>query len=239
MAILLDFLVCHGNLAPGLTIMEDGSLITERIPVTLMQKYLQKGHHLFIDNYYTSMSLATYFLQNSTHITGTIRDTRKHFPVELKTMKLQKGEAAFYQHNGLVVVKYRAMKDRAAGKPKEVYVLSTAHAPAMGHTNKRDKDGNVIQKPTCINAYNHSMGGVDLMDQQLDGIDVLRKSYKWYKKLFLRLVMQCALSAHKLYRLNGGKDVFLYFLLDVCTQLLLNAPRLERPLRRQAIDNIV
>ena len=76
------------------------------------------------------------------------------------------------------------------------------------------------------------------MDQQLDGIDVLRKSYKWDKKLFLRLVRQCTLSAHKLYRLNGGKDVFLYFLLDVCTQLLLNAPRLERPLRRPAIDNI-
>ena len=59
--ILLDFLVYHGNLAPGLTIMEDGCLMTERIPVTLMQKYLQKGHHLFIENYYTSMSLATYF----------------------------------------------------------------------------------------------------------------------------------------------------------------------------------
>ena len=28
------------------------------------------------------------------------------------------------------------------------------------------------------------MGGVDMMDQQLDTIDVLRKSYKWYKKFF-------------------------------------------------------
>ena len=111
-----------------------------------------------------------------------------------------------------MVVKYRAMKDRASGKPKEVYVLNTVHAPAMGHTNKRDKDGDVIQKPTCINAYNHSMGGVDLMDQELDGLDVLQKSYKWYKKLFLRLVMQCVLLAHKLYRLNGGKDVFFTFL---------------------------
>ena len=112
-----------------------------------------------------------------------------------------------------MVVKYREMKDRAAGKPKEVYVLSTAHAPAMDHTNKRDKDGNAIQNPTCINAYNCSMGGVDLMDQQLDDIDALPKSYKWYKKLFLILVMQCALSFHKLYMLNGGKDVFLYFTL--------------------------
>ena len=44
----------------------------------------------------------------------------------------------------------------------------------MDHTNKWDIDGSVIQKPTCMNAYNHAMGGVDLMDQQLDAIDVLR-----------------------------------------------------------------
>ena len=37
--ILFDFLVYHGDLAPGLIIMQDGSLITERIPLTLMQKY--------------------------------------------------------------------------------------------------------------------------------------------------------------------------------------------------------
>ena len=37
------------------------------------------------------------------------------------------------------------MKDRTAGKPKEVYVFSTAHALALGHTNKRDKDGNATE----------------------------------------------------------------------------------------------
>ena len=108
----------------------------------------------------------------------------------------------------------------------------------MGHTKKRDKDGNSIMKPTCIISYNQNMGGVNVMDQQLDAIDVLRKSYKWYKKLFLRLVMQCSLSAHKLYKLHGGKDDFLHFLLDVCTHLLINAPRLERPMKRTVVDSI-
>ena len=46
------------------------------------------------------------------------------------------------------------------------YVLSTEHVPAMGHTNKRDKDGNIITKPTCIISYNHNTVGVDVMDQQ-------------------------------------------------------------------------
>ena len=49
--ILLDFIVYHGNLAQGLVRMEEGCLTTERIPVTLMQNYLEKGHHLFIDKF--------------------------------------------------------------------------------------------------------------------------------------------------------------------------------------------
>ena len=81
------------------------------------------------------------------------------------------------------------------------------------------------------------MGRVDIMDQQLDAIDVLRKSKKWYKKLLLRLVMQCSLSAHKLYKLQGGKNDFLYFLLDLCTHLLINAPRLERPMKGTAVNS--
>ena len=236
--ILLDFIVYHGNIAPQLIEMEEGALITERIPATLMERYFGKGHNLYIDNFYTSLRLAKYLIENGTNVTGTIRENRKQFPLELKNTSLQKGEAAFYQHDSIVIVKYRAKRDSARGQPKVVYVLSTSHGAAMKNTNRVDTDGNVIQKPTSIIDYNHNMGGVDLVDQQLDSLDVLRKSYKWYKKLFLRLVMQCALASHKLYKKQGGKDDFLFFLQDVCTLLLQNAPRLERNPSRVAIDNI-
>ena len=231
--ILLDFLVYHGNMADSLVEMGDGALLTERIPTTLMQRYLNKGHHLFIDNYYTSLPLAKHLLQNCTHVTGTIKENRKKFPDELKVLNLERGQAAFYQSNDIVIAKYRSNKDRAAGKPKCVNILSTGHGAAMGNTAKRDRDGNIIQKPMSIISYNHNMEGVDLLDQQFEGIDALRKSYKWYKKLFLRLVMQCSLSAHKLYKLQGGNDIFLHFLLDAISNLLLNSPRLGKPLTGQ------
>ena len=57
--ILVDFLVYHGNIAPVLTKMADDSLVTERIPVTLMQRHLNKGHHIFMDNF-----IPLYLLQN-------------------------------------------------------------------------------------------------------------------------------------------------------------------------------
>ena len=196
--ILLDFIVYHGNIAPQLIEMEEGALITERIPATLMERYFGKGHNLYIDNFYSSLRLTKYLIENGTNVTGTIRENKKQFP-------------AFYQHDSIVIVKYRAKRDSARGQPKVVYVLSMSHAAAMKNTNRMDTDGHVMQKPSIID-YNHNMGGVDLVDQQLDSLDILRKSYKWYKKLFLRLVMQCALASHKLYMKQGGKDDFLFFL---------------------------
>ena len=119
-----------------------------------------------------------------------------------------------------------------------VYVLHTSHGAALKNTNRMNTDGNVIQKPTSIIDYNHNMGSVDLVNQELDSLDVLRKLYKQYKKLFLRLVMQCALASHKLHKKEGGKDDFLFFLQHVCPLLLQNTPRLERNPFRVAIDNI-
>ena len=54
----------------------------------------------------------------------------------------------------------------------------------MKNTNRVDTYENAIQKPTSIIDYNHNIGGVDVDDQQLDNLDVLRKSYKWYKISF-------------------------------------------------------
>ena len=96
----------------------DFQAMTERLPVSLMQNYLNHVHHLFIDNYYTFISLAKYLLETGTHVTGTVRENRKQFPVQLKELNLEKEEAAHYQHEGIVVTKYRVHKDKATGKPR-------------------------------------------------------------------------------------------------------------------------
>ena len=106
----MDFIVCHGNIAPQLIEMEEGALITERIPATLMERYFGKGHSLYIDSFYTSHRLAKYLIENDTNVTGTIKENRKQFPLELKNTSLQKGEAEFYQHDSIIIVKYRAKK---------------------------------------------------------------------------------------------------------------------------------
>ena len=85
-----------------------------------MQKYLGKVHHLYIDNYFTSVPLAQYFLQNDTYVTGTIRETRKHFPPELKRGALNRGGSANLEHDDIIATNFRAHQDRSSEKAKEV-----------------------------------------------------------------------------------------------------------------------
>ena len=61
-----------------------------------MESYLGKGYCLFTDNFYTSPSLAKFFLDNKTHLAGTIRLNRYNFPKDILNEALEKGVAVFY-----------------------------------------------------------------------------------------------------------------------------------------------
>ena len=110
--ILLDFIIYQGNMEP-LLVQPDGEgwLLTERIPLTLIDPYLNKGHTLIIDNMYTTPRLATYLLGKSTKVVGTIRANRKNFPKDFpKDRALPKVSAAFRQHENILAMKYRTVK---------------------------------------------------------------------------------------------------------------------------------
>ena len=71
-------------------------------------------------------------------------------------------------------------------------MLSNCHDTSMILTGKTDNAGNPEKKPALICAYNQHMGGVDLVDQQLHAIHVLRKQKACGTK---SLLFACVLSA--------------------------------------------
>ena len=91
---------------------------TERIPSVLITPYFGKGHILFTDNFYTSPTLASYFLSRQTHLCGTVRRNRKHFPCDIENVDLDKGTSTFMKHtNGrpmfvLLVTSRRSRESR-------------------------------------------------------------------------------------------------------------------------------
>ncbi|CAG5052554.1 unnamed protein product [Parnassius apollo] len=63
---------------------------TEKLVLKLMRSYPLRGHHLFVDNYYNSVSSSQKLLELRTHTTGTLRTNRKDNPKVIVT-KLKKG----------------------------------------------------------------------------------------------------------------------------------------------------
>ena len=57
------------------------------VVMTLIHNYLNQGYHLFVDNFYTSMTLAKHLFEHGTLLTSTILDTRRDFPASLKKGK--------------------------------------------------------------------------------------------------------------------------------------------------------
>ena len=230
--ITLDFLVYCGK-----GMFDDDDLhsdfpTSERIPTVLMEPFIGKGHVLYTDNFYTSPLLANHFLANKTHLCGTIKNNRKNFCKEIVTENLEKGTAAFYKCNEkkAVAIKYRAIKDKANKKPKVVYLLSTCHQPEMQQVDAYNPARDPVLKPLAIKSYNKHMGGVDMVDQQLHSLNILRKTYKWYRKLALRLLSQAVLNAHKIYNFHTGtKSSFLDFLHATIALLCPQVPELPQP----------
>ena len=142
------------------------------------------------------------------------------FRVKKLDEQLESGIAVFYKTtnditNKMVAYKYHTNQDKSGNKQKIEYMLSSYYNPIMIDTGKTDKSGNSIIKPSNVKHYNTHMGGADRVDQQLHRIQVLRKTYKWYKKLAFRLIMQCSLNARKVYAHDTGSDItFLCFLLS-------------------------
>ena len=64
----------------------EGWLLTERIPLTIINPYLNKGHTLTIDNMYTTPKIAK-IAKKSTKVVGAIRQNRKNFPKDFPADK--------------------------------------------------------------------------------------------------------------------------------------------------------
>lgn len=162
----------------------DDALIGEQIVFKVAKDYLNKGHVIYMDNWFTSADLLRKLLNQNTYGVGTTKSSRKYFPKDLisdkknkKKNKLEKGEIQYRSSNNILALIY---SDR-----KLVNFLTSYHKQIQ--PIKIKKHNEEISRPECIDDYNKNMGGVDKQDQKLASFSLMRKSFKWYKKLFIYL----------------------------------------------------
>ena len=61
------------------------------------------------------------------------------------------------------------------------------------------READDVEKPNIICDYNDNMGGVDRLDQVIANYDMQRKSQKWWKKVFVRMIELCVVNAFVLF----------------------------------------
>ena len=67
-----------------------------KVVLYLVADLLNNGHHLFMDNFYNSATLAWHLLENNTLVTGTLRKCRKDCSKVVEKKTLRSGQT-FYE----------------------------------------------------------------------------------------------------------------------------------------------
>ena len=166
---ILDFILYTGS---DTNIDNDKNLgMTGSVVLTLLEPYLNRGHEVYVDNWYTSPTLFQYLYENGTGACGTAKINRKHMPHFQKRMK--KGDYSV-KHTGILLAEKWDDK-------RDVIMLSTICKPEMVETNKIDRiTGLPVKKPMFVVQYNTNMGLVDKSYMQMSFTDSTCKTLKWY-----------------------------------------------------------
>ena len=113
------------------------------------------------------------------------------------------------------------MAVRWKDKPS-VRMLTNVHELKFCATEKKNNLTNEeIIKPRYVHKYNQNMRGTDNADRKLSITETVRKTMKWYRKLFFHLTDLCLSNALALYKMrNEGATPFPSFRLQVVRSLL-------------------
>lgn len=172
---VLDFLVYTENnqhIDFNVLLSQSGLVIS-----TLMSPYINKGHILCMDTWYSYPTLYEYLLEYKNGACGTVSNKKKEMPFFPK--KLSKGQCISATSENPNIITYK-WKDK-----RDVHMLSTAHTPKTVYINKCNRSDNKLNKPQCVIDYNNNMRLVDKSNMQMSFNNSARKSIKWYKKFFL------------------------------------------------------
>ena len=125
----------------------------------LMRDRLQRPHHVYDDNFFTSVHLVEALLRSGMYLCDTTRSTRRDFPKGVVGVRLAAGESVKWTNDAKVtVIKWHDKRD--------VYIVVTNDGSGDKLMQARRKRQEVqLTMPTCIRSCNRLMGGVDHMDQ--------------------------------------------------------------------------
>lgn len=201
----------------------DGSVATNLV-MELTDPFLNFGRTMVVDNWYTSIELAEILGQHNTYLIGTLRANRKSNPKEIIQKRLKKGESYSLRSNtNVMVMKWR--------DKRELLMCSTKTTNMMIDIEKRCK---VKTKPITVLEYNQGKSSIDLSDQKASYSNPLRRSLKWYRKVFIDIILNIGVvnSSHLYNSVTKKKTSITYFRTSLVESLIKKSNIVYRPLEK-------
>ena len=134
---------------------------THRIVMNMASPCNDVGHHLYFDNYYTSLAVIADLAVKHFSACGTLRVNRKEVPQAVQKAKLKAGMISVFVRQNDVL--YISWFDK-----RQVKLATNLHDEPMFTKQLSGRTANhLLQKPVAIELYTRFMGGVDRADQKL------------------------------------------------------------------------
>lgn len=151
-------------------------------------------------------------MKKKTYITGTLRQDRVDVSTEVSKAKLKKGETVAKYCEGVMVGKWRDVRD-------VMYISSQYENDMNIAVNKWGKEK---MKPLPVIEYNTHMSGIDRQDQIMSYYPCERKTIRWYKKLLVHILQMGITNAFLLYNKHviGKKMTMFDFRYEIIKSLL-------------------
>ena len=170
--------------------------MTHAVVMRLVDPVKERGHHVYLDNFYTSPALFADLHCHGFGACGTVRTDRRGLPPCMKQKKMRKGEKKCLQvdqHTTAI-----QWNDK-----RVVSMLTTIHSDDVVAVQRRSRlapsGREEVEKPLAISEYNKYMGGVDRGDQLLSYYGYSHRTIKWWKRAFFFLFDMAVVNAYILY----------------------------------------
>ena len=195
--------------------------LCSRVILELMDGLEHTHHKVYMDNYYTSLTLFLALHRKGVNACGTAQTNRKHYPEAIKIppkTKLPQGYMDYRSRGPLLATVW-------SGK-RIINLLTTMHAATIPTTVKRiTKTGSRedVACPPCLPNYVQFMRGVDMVDQLIHYYNISRRSRKWWKRVYAYGVEVSIFDSFVLYksaRLSMKRISFLDFRIELAEQLI-------------------
>lgn len=195
--LMLDFEIYKG----AKTMFEETSLGLGPSVVLHLTRSIPPGSCLYHDRYFTTIPLVDELDNRNIHSTGTIMVNRVPERANLKFKKdteMARGESQHMVRKSAVIVKWKDSKSVLMASN----CTGNSTNDAVKRWDKKTRKYVDIPAPKVIQNYNKHMGGVDVLDQQMEYYRTFIKTNKWTLKVLIHFCDLALVNSWRAYKID-------------------------------------